>query len=231
MDAAVDTIYLSTLDYNCGYHQIPCSHRAKEALAFSPGFGFAQYTWNVMPQGVKPAANCFQHSMEKTFEGLGSCILPPFYDDITIKGKTFKDQLHNSRLVLQRVKDYGYTLNALKCMFFQTRIKYLGHIIEKGKISLDPERINIIVNFPIPKTIKSLRRFLRMAQFCSQFISDFICSLSPLYDLTRKDVPFIWTLECQNAFDYVKNQLSVHRIHQIHLFWRWMLLTGALGAA
>ena len=63
-----------------------------------------------MPQGVKPAANCFQRSMEKTFEGLRSCILSPFYDDITIKGKMFKDHLHNTRLVLQRVKDYGYTL-------------------------------------------------------------------------------------------------------------------------
>ena len=93
-------------------------------------------------------------------------------------------------------------------MVFQTGIKYLGNIIEIGKISLDPERTNIIVNFPIPNTVKSLRRFFGMAQFCSWFIPDFNRSLPPLYDLTRQNVPFNWTQKCQNAFDYVKNKLS-----------------------
>ena len=78
LDAAVGSVYLSSLDFNSGYHQIPCTPGPKQALAFSPGFGFSQYTWNVMPQGIKPAANCFQRTMEKTFTGLGNCILPPF---------------------------------------------------------------------------------------------------------------------------------------------------------
>ena len=98
LDAATDAVYFSTLDFNSGYHQIPTTERAKEALAFSPGYGFAQYTWNVMPQGAKPASNCFQRSMEKTFEGLEPCILPPFYDDITVKSRTFPWHLYNARL-------------------------------------------------------------------------------------------------------------------------------------
>ena len=68
LDAAVGSVFLSSIDFNSGYHQIPCTSDAKEALAFSPGFGFPQYTWNVMPQGIKPAANCFQRSMEKHFK-------------------------------------------------------------------------------------------------------------------------------------------------------------------
>ena len=78
LDAAVGSMYLSSLDFNSGYHQIPCTTEAKQALAFSPGYGFCQYTWNVMPQGIKPASNYFQRSMEKTFSGLEQCILPPF---------------------------------------------------------------------------------------------------------------------------------------------------------
>ena len=147
LDAAVGSVYLGSLDFNSGYHQIPCTSGAKQALAFSPGFGFSQYTWNVMPQGIKPAANCFQRTMEKTFTGLGNCILPPFYDDIMVKGTNFKTHVYNLRSVLQRIKTCEYTFNALKCHFFRTSIKYLGHIIENGKISLDPERIETYVIF------------------------------------------------------------------------------------
>ena len=170
MDAAVGSVYLSSLHFNSGYHQIPCTPGAKQALAFSPGFGFSQYTWNVMPQGIKPAANCLQWTMEKTFTGLGNCILPPFYDDIMVKGTNFKTHVYNLRSVLQRIKTCGYTLNALKCHFFRTSIKYLGHIIENGKISLEPERIETLGNTPVPKDLKSLRRFLGMCQFCSRFL-------------------------------------------------------------
>ena len=96
LDAAADSVYFSGLDFNSGYHQIPCTKRAKDALAFSPGYGFAQYTWDVMPMGVKPAASCFQRSMEKSFDGLESCMLPPFYDDVTVKSSTFAGHLHNT---------------------------------------------------------------------------------------------------------------------------------------
>ena len=59
LDATAGAKYLSAINFNSGYHQIPCTDRAKEALAFSPGYGFPQYTWHVMPQGVKPASHCF----------------------------------------------------------------------------------------------------------------------------------------------------------------------------
>ena len=207
LDAAAGSFYLSSLDFNSGYHQIPCTPEAKEALAFSPGFGFSQYTWNVMPQGIKPAANNFQRTMEKTFRGLEQCILPPFYDDVTVKGNDFDTHFHNLESSLKRVQDCGYTLNALKCKFFQTKIKYLGHIIENGTISVDPDRIDIICNFPEPKDVKSLRRFLGMCQFCSRFLPKFHSYLTPLYSLTKKNVPFNWTPECQDAFNYAKSIL------------------------
>ena len=60
LDATADSTIFSSIDFNSGYHQIPCSDRAKQALAFSPGFGFPQLTWSRMPQGVKPASHVFQ---------------------------------------------------------------------------------------------------------------------------------------------------------------------------
>ena len=91
--------------------------------------------------------------MNMTFDGCENRILPPFYDDITIKSTTFEEHLENVDQILKRTKNAGFTLNALKCKFFQTKISYLGHIIGDSRISIDPKRIEAIKNFPrYPKT-------------------------------------------------------------------------------
>ena len=113
LDAANNAKYLSSIDFNSGYHQIPCTNRAKQALAFSPGFGFPQYTWNVMPQGIKPASNCFQRTMEKMLLGAEESALPPFFDDVVIKGRSFEDHCIHVDEVFSRVEKSGFTLNAL----------------------------------------------------------------------------------------------------------------------
>ena len=117
LDAAAGSKFLSSIDFNSGYHQIPCTNSTKPLLAFSPGYGFGQWTWNVMPRSIKPASSKFQQTMEKTFVDYQHCILPPFYDDI-IKGMTFHDHVNNVIQILTRIRECGFTLNALKCKFF-----------------------------------------------------------------------------------------------------------------
>eukprot|EP00794_Sanderia_malayensis_P000899 gene899-199_t len=106
--------FVSSIDFNSGYHQIPCTDNCKPLLAFSPGYGFGQWTWTVMPQGIKPASNHFQKTMEQTFSDLSDCNLQPFFDDVVIKGRSFQEHLCNIRRVLTRLWDAGLTLNALK---------------------------------------------------------------------------------------------------------------------
>ena len=207
LDSAAGSVFFSKLDFNNGYHQIPCTPAAKRALAFSPGIGFSQLTFNRMPQGAKSSASVFQKSMEKTFSGLEECILPPYYDDLNVKSRTFTQHLKNARLVFTRIRDCGYTLNALKCFLFQTKVKYLGHVVENGSISLDPDRVSAIVNIPVPNDIKSLRSFIGMAQFCSRFIPHLNDLMSPLSNLLKKNTPFVWDDKCQTAFDQVKQSL------------------------
>ena len=208
LDAAADAKYLSTLDFNNGYYQIPCTESAKYSLAFSPGVGFGQYTFTGMPPGVKPAASYFQQSMEKTFRGLEKSILPPYFDDITVKGSTFNEHLENIRLSLARVRKSGFTLNAFKCKFFRIRMGYLGHIIENGTVSLDPERVSAVLKIEPPTNVKSLRSFIGMIQFCSRFIPNLNERIAPLYNLLKKGTRYVWTGECQTAFIYIKSILT-----------------------
>eukprot|EP00794_Sanderia_malayensis_P017141 gene17141-18861_t len=152
LDSVTGSTFVSFIDFNSGYHQILCTDHCKPLLAFSPGYGFGQWTWTVMPQGIKPASNHFQKTMEQTFSGLSDCILLPLFDDVVIKGTSFQEHLCNIRRVLTRLREAGLTLNALKCRFFQTKLPYLGHIIDCGQIRLDPARVQSLVELPAPRT-------------------------------------------------------------------------------
>ena len=110
-----------------------------------------------MPQGIKPASNHFQKTMEQTFSDLSDCILPPFFDDVVTKGTTLEAHLCDVRQVLARIRDVGLTLNALKCSFFQTTLPYLGRVIDHGQILLDPKRVQATVDLPTPTTTRKLK--------------------------------------------------------------------------
>ena len=111
LDTASGSKYLSALDFNSGYHQIPCTERAKYAIAFSPGYGFGQWTWNVMPQGIKPASHAYQRTMDKIFFDMSDSVLPPFFDDVTVKGHTFPEHKQNVIKVVQRIQETSFTVN------------------------------------------------------------------------------------------------------------------------
>ena len=160
LDAVGDSDMFSSVDFNNGYFQIPCTERAKRVLAFSPGYGFNQYTWKVMPQGIKTASSTFQEGVMRTFKGHKDRILPAFYDDVTVKSKGFKQHLENVKVILNDVRAAQLTLNALKCSFFQRKINYLGHVISKQSIEIDPERIKAITTLPAPHDTRSLRRLI-----------------------------------------------------------------------
>ena len=200
LDAAGDSAYFSSVDFNSGYHQIPCTDRAKQMLAFSPGYGYPQFTWTVMPPGVKNASGWFQRAMGKTFVGHERRILPPYYDDIVIKGKSFLDHIQNVKCILDAIRKAGFTLNVLKCDFFQTSVRYLGHVIQDGYICLDPDRVQAIQTFPVPKDVPSLRRFIGMAQFCNRFMPNLNSLLQPLFNLLKVGTAFDWTSHCMHAF-------------------------------
>lgn len=208
LDSVGNSDMFSALDFNCGYHQIPCSDNAKQTLAFSPGYGFKQYTWSVMPQGVKSASNCFQQSMLKTFENRNDCILPPYYDDVIIKSKGFRNHLRNTRMILNDIREAKFTLNALKCSFFQRSIHYLGHVISENKVQMDPKRTDAILKLPTPCNVRSLRSFIGMVQFCHKFVKDLNIILTPLYKLLQAHQKFIWSNECEAAFQKLKEILS-----------------------
>ena len=144
----------------------------------------------------------------KPFSDLNNCILPPFYDDVVIKGATFSEHYQNVSSVFTRIWESGFTLNTPECKFFENTLPYLGHIIDYGQICLDPSHVEAIINLPPLKNPKTLKEFLRVAQFCDCFVSQYSLTAVSLHDLTKPDAVYHWSSECQNAFDSIKKLLT-----------------------
>ena len=93
-----------------------------------------------------------------------------------------------------------------KCEFEVQSTKYLGFIIEAGKgVRMDPEKIKAILDWESPKSVKAVRGFIGFANFYRRFIKKFSLIVSPLIDLTKKDVKFVWTAAAEHAFQLLKH--------------------------
>jgi hypothetical protein len=125
-------------------------------------------------------------------------------DDILIFAYTKEELERITKLVLEKLREHNLFLKAKKCEFCQTRIKYLGMIIEEGKISMEAVKLGGIRDWLVPTTLKQTQSFLGFGNFDQKFISHYSELARPLNNLTKKDKKFEWTTKCQEAFDTMK---------------------------
>ena len=120
-----------------------------------------------MLYGVKPATGIFQRFIENAFANIPYTAVK--VDDILIGGKTDTDHLENIEKVFTVLKEIGAKVNRKKCMSFVKEIKYLGFIINKNGIHLNPHKINAINEIPKPKDLKQVQNFLGGINYYSKF--------------------------------------------------------------
>ncbi|GBN85877.1 Transposon Tf2-9 polyprotein [Araneus ventricosus] len=126
---------------------------------------------------------------------------------------TTKDQCSKNLFAyLERLRGYDLHLNIKKCKFFQTRIEYLGHVVENNKISRSPSKVEAIIRMQQPRSVQELRQFLGMITYCSRFIPDVSTITYPLRKLLRKNQKFYWNKECQQDFLKLKEEISSDRV-------------------
>ena len=116
-----------------------------------------------------------------------------YMDDILCFSDNLDDLIKIEWIVLQRLRDNNLYLKPKKCEFRKPKIKYLGMIVEEGKISMDPVKLGGIHDWPTPTTVKEVRSFLEFGNFYRHFIKGFSELAQPLNDLLKKDKKFEWT--------------------------------------
>lgn len=94
-----------------------------------------------------------------------------------------------------------------KSNFFRNELKYLGYVVDKHGLHTDPGKIDKILNYPVPKDVKDLKRFIGLAGWYRRFICDFSKLSRPLTRITSKKVKFVWSKEAEIAFTKLKTAL------------------------
>ena len=197
--------YFSTLDLAAGYWQINLSEKSKEKSAFITQDGL--YEFNVMPFGLHNAPATFQRAMHEVFRGLHWKFILIYLDDIIVFSSNFSQHLQHLREVFMRLRAVGLKLQPKKCSFACKEVKYLGHVVTADGVKTDPDKTKLIRDYPTPTKVTQVRSFLGLVGYYRKFVKDFCKIAEPLTNLTRKDVSFVWSSECQSSFQLLKNKL------------------------
>lgn len=151
------------------------------------------YAYKKMPFGMSNAGATFQQAMDMAFKGLINKIVLVYLDDITVFSKNVTDHLFHLKKVFQRCRRFKVSLNPKKCVFLAHEGKFLGHIISREGLTIDPERVEAIRTLPLPHHKKSLQSFLGRIKFIHRFVPDFSTLVNPLTMMLKKSLSFKWT--------------------------------------
>lgn len=212
--------YFTKLDLASGFWQIPMAPEDIPKTAFNTRYG--QFEFTVMPFGLCNAPSTFQAMMNQVlFDYLDDFVLI-YLDDVLIFSTTYEEHLQHLEKVFKRLEEQDLYCKPHKCDFAKTTIKYLGHIVSNGTVSVDPSKISAITDWPVPTTLVQLQSFLGHLNYFRRFIKNFARHAKPLTDLLKKDTftnkesTIPWSQECQIAFDILKRKLTSAPV--LHIF-------------
>jgi len=131
-----------------------------------------------------------------------------YIDDDIVFSKTFDQHVEGLSTVFQRLCSAGLKLKTGKCRMFQKKYPFNGHVLSGNGIEPDPEKVYLIISWPVPKTLSEVWSFVGLAFYYRSFIKDFGSIAAPLHELSKKGERFVWNDERQRAFETLKHRLT-----------------------
>lgn len=207
LDRLRDAQYLTSLDIKSAYWQIPIAEDSRHYTAFTvPNRGLFQF--NRLAFGLSNAPAVWQRYIDHI---LGPELEPyvfVYLDDIIIVTPTFEEHLRVLSEVISRIHNSGLTLNREKCQFCREELRYLGYVVNRQGLLVDPDKVRAILDIPNPKNVTEVRRLVGMCSWYRRFVPNFSTVIAPLTDLLRKSRNFDWTQDCTEAWNVLKNYLT-----------------------
>ena len=198
--------FFSKIDLRSGYHQLRVKDADVPKTAFRTRYG--HYEFLVMPFGLTNAPAVFMDLMNRVFRPYLDQFVIVFIDDILIYSSTQEEHEQHLRIILQTLREHKLYAKFSKCEFWLTEVKFLGHVISKEGIAVDPSKVEAVLNWKQPRNIPEIRSFLGLAGYYRRFIKDFSKLAGPMTKLTRKGVKFEWDDVCEESFQEMKTRLT-----------------------
>ncbi|KAL4582981.1 hypothetical protein LXL04_007545 [Taraxacum kok-saghyz] len=197
--------YFSKIDLRAGYHQIRVHPADTHKSAFRTVDG--HYEFLVMPFGLTNAPSTFQAAMNDLFRPVLRRFVLVFFDDILVYSPTSDEHLTHLETVFATLTSHQCFAKASKCEFATEEIHYLGHLISATGVSVDPDKITAITDWPRPNTLTQLRGFLGLTGYYHRFVQNYARLAKPLTDLLQGS-GFAWNPSADDAFQNLKRHLT-----------------------
>jgi hypothetical protein len=205
-DQLVGSKVFSKLDLRSGCHQIKIRASDIPKTAFSTRYGLYEYL--VMSFGLTNAPTYFMYLMNSVFMPELDKFVVVFIDDILVYSKNEDDHVNHLHTVLQRLRDHRLYAKFSKCDFWLREIKFLGHTISQDGVLVDPEKVQEVMDWKPPTTVRHIRSFLGLAGYYRRFIPDFSRIAKPMTELLKKGVKYEWSQKCEDAFHALRHHLT-----------------------
>ena len=109
--------------------------------------------------------------------------------------------------MLEKLREHKLYAKFSKCEFWLDTVAFLGHMVSKEGIQVDPAKVEAIKNWKQPETVTEIRSFLGLAGYYRRFIKRFSTLASPMTRLLKKDTPFVWNEKYEKSFQELKKKL------------------------
>ncbi len=194
------------IDMASGYHQVRISDADIPKTAFQTPFG--AYEFKVMCFGLTNAPATFQRVMNEIFKEYLGVFVFIYLDDILVYSRTEAEHTEHLRIVLDLLRKHKMFGRLAKSDFGKPQVPFLGHVVSAAGVSVDPDKTAVIQRWETPYSVREVQSFLGFANWFRMYIPGYSQHIAPLTELTKKNVPFRWTSQCQHCFDWLKGCLQ-----------------------
>jgi hypothetical protein len=196
----------SKIELRLGYHQLRIKEDEVPKTTFKTRFG--HYKFIVLPFGLTNTPRVFMSLMNGVFCEYLDKFVQVFIDDILIYSQMMEEHEVHLRPVLQCLQENKLYGKLSKCSFYQSKIHYLGHVISDEGITVDPAKVEAIMEWPASTNVPKVRIFMGLSRYYRWFIEGFSKIANPITKLQNKNKKFVWSEKCAEAFQRLKELLT-----------------------
>ncbi|KAK9213952.1 hypothetical protein WN944_005938 [Citrus x changshan-huyou] len=160
-----------------------------------------------MPFGLSNAPATFQNLMNEIFRPFLRKFILVFFDDILVYNTPLQEHARHLSVVLQCLQQNQLYVKLTKCSFAQSSVDYLGHIVSATGVAVNPKKVQCVLKWPKPTTIKTLRGFLGLTGYYRKFVAGYGKIAAPLTDMLKQD-SFTWSPIAEAAFDELRQAMA-----------------------
>jgi hypothetical protein len=187
-----------------------------EKTAFNTRYG--QYEYTVLPFGLcNGPATCMRLMQDVLSDYLDKFVMV-YLDDCLQFNTCEEDSIRDLRLILQKLKENDLHLKLSKCVFGVDEVDYLGHVVIKDGLKVDPKKVKAVRDWPEPDDLGKLRSFLGLVGYYRKFVPALAQISGPLTEMIKKNVPWSWTDRHRQAFNKLKEALTTAPVLAIPQF-------------